>query len=100
MPRKSKTKPLEPALNKSDEECDDVKVDTYDAVVNLIQGENQADVCDIEDVAPPTVEKVKKVRAPRKKKEVEPPIAVSEDGEPEQLEEPAVVEDKKKDENT
>ena len=99
MPRKSKTKPLEHALNKSDEECEDVKVDTYDAVINLIQGENQADVCDIEDIEPPIVEKNKKVRAPRKKKEEEPPIAVSEDEEPEQVVELAVVEDKKKDEN-
>ena len=101
MPPKRKTKPLETVIveNNESEDNDDVKADTYDEVVNLIQGADNDEVCDIEDVPPPIVEKVKKVRAPRKKKEVEPPIAVSEDEEPEQAVEPAVVEDKKKDEN-
>ena len=99
MPRKVKTVPLENTLNDSDEEPLDVKVDTYDTVINLIQSENK---CDIEDPPPPTVEKVKKVRVSRKKKEVEPPIAESEDEELEEIvvvENPKVVEDKKKDEN-
>ena len=99
MPRKVKTIPLENTLNNDDENDDVVKEDTYDTVINLIQSENQAD---IEDIAPPTVEKVKKVRVSRKKKEVEPPIAVSEDEELEEIvvvEDPKVVEDKKKDEN-
>ena len=99
MPRKVKTIPLENTLNDSDEEPLDVKVDTYDTVINLIQSENK---CDNEDTPPPIVEKVKKVRASRKKKEVEPPIAVSEDEELEEIvvvEDPKVVEDKKKDEN-
>ena len=82
MPRKVKTVPLENTLNDSDEEPLDVKVDTYDTVINLIQSENK---CDIEDTPPPIVEKVKKVRAPRKKKEAEPPIEVSEDEEPEKI---------------
>ena len=99
MPRKVKTIPLENTLNNDDENGDVVKEDTYETVINLIQSENQAD---IEDIAPPTVEKVKKVRVSRKKKEVEPPIAVSEDEELEEIvvvEDPKVVEDKKKDEN-
>ena len=103
MPRKVKTVPLENTLNNSDEKPLDVNVDTYDAVINLIQGENKCDISDIEDPPPPIVENVKKVRAPRKKKEVEPPIAVSEDEELEEIvvveEEPKVVEDKKKVEN-
>ena len=63
-------------------------------VINLMQDEDKTDIVDVEDIIPPTVEKIKKVRAPKKKKE-EPPIAVSEDEEPE---ESVAVEDKKKDE--
>ena len=104
MPRKRKTKPLETVIveNNESEDNDDDKADTYDEVVNLIQGSDDDEVCDIEDVHPPIAGKVKKVRAPRKKKEVEPPIEVSEDEEPEKIiviDEPIVVEDKKKDEN-
>ena len=71
MPRKVKTVPLKDTLNNSDEEPVDVKVDTYDTVISLIQGENKSDIADIDDTLPPIVEKIKKVRAPRKKKEVE-----------------------------
>ena len=39
---------------------------------NLIQEENHTDIGDIEDIASPTVEKVKKVRAAKKKKEEHP----------------------------
>jgi len=110
MPPKRKTKPLETVIveNNESEDNDDVKADTYDEVVNLMQVADDDEVCDIEDVPPPVVEKVKKVRAPRKKKEVEPPISVSEDEEPEKIvvidepicvEEPKIEEDKKKDEN-
>ena len=90
MPRKVKTIPLENnTLDKEDESFNEI--DTYDTVINLIQDEDSGDV--LEDV-PPIVEKVKKVRISRKKKEVEPPVEVSEDDD-----EPEVVEDKKKDEN-
>jgi hypothetical protein len=110
MPRKRKTKPLETVIveNNESEDNDDVKADTYDEVVNLIQGSDNDEVCDIEDVPPPVVEKVKKIRAPRKNKEAEPPIEVSEDEDPEKIividepicvEEPKIEEDKKKDEN-
>ena len=47
---------------------------------------------------PLIVEKIKKPRAPRKKKD-EPPISVSEDDDEPEVVEPEVVEDKKKDEN-
>jgi hypothetical protein len=97
-PRKVKTIPLENTLDKEDESFNEI--DTYDTVINLIHDEEPVDV--LEDV-PPIVEKVKKVRISRKKKEVEPPVEVSEDDEPEIVEsevvEPEVVEDKKKDEN-
>ena len=99
-PRKVKTIPLENNTLDKEDECFN-EIATYDAVINLIQDEEPVDV--LEDV-PPIVEKVKKVRISRKKKEVEPPIEVSEDDdEPEVVEpevvEPEVVEDKKKDEN-
>ena len=94
-PRKVKTIPLENTLDKEDESFNEI--DTYDTVINLIHDEEPGDV--LEDV-PPIVEKVKKVRISRKKKEVEPPIAVSEDDDDEpEVVEPEVVEDKKKDEN-
>ena len=94
MPRKVKTVTLENTLSKEDESFNEI--DTYDTVINLIHDEQPAD--DLED-APPIVEKIKKVRAPRKKKEAEPPIAVSEDDDEPEVVEPEVVEDKKKDEN-
>ena len=102
MHRKVKTIPLENTLNKVDEDSDtgEAKADTYDAVINLIQDEN---IVDIEDIIPPTVEKVKKVRF-TKKKTVDPPIAVSEDEETDDtpvIETTIVIDevDKKKDEN-
>ena len=52
----------------------------------------------MEDV-PPIVEKIKKVRAPRKKKEAEPPITVFDDEPEPEVVESEVLEDKKKDEN-
>ena len=94
MPRKVKTIPLENTLDKVDESFNEIA--TYDAVINLIQDEEPVDV--LEDV-PPIVEKVKKVRISRKKKEVEPPVEVSEDDDEPEVVEPEVVEDKKKDEN-
>ena len=97
MPRKIKTIPLEAIVVKDDENehGDEVKVDSYEAVINLIQDESQTDN---EDGAPPPPqpENVKKARTPKKKKDADPPIVVSEDEEPE---EPDVVEDTKKDEN-
>ena len=101
MPRKIKTIPLDTILIKDDEDThdDEIKVDTYDAVINLIQDETQTDIEDV--TPPPPVEKVKKVRPPKKKKE-EPPMVVSEDEEPgdvQVIETTIVVEDKKNDEN-
>ena len=94
-PRKVKTIPLENTLDKENESFNEIA--TYDTVINLIHDEEPGDV--LEDV-PPIVEKVKKVRISRKKKEVEPPIEVSEDDDDEpEVVEPEVVEDKKKDEN-
>ena len=94
MPRKVKTIPLENTLDKEDESFNEIA--TYDTVINLIHDEDSGDV--LEDV-PPIVEKVKKVRISRKKKEVEPPVEVSEDDDEPEVVEPEVVEDKKKDEN-
>ena len=95
-PRKVKTIPLENTLDKEDESFNEIA--TYDTVINLIHDEDSGDV--LEDVPPPIVEKIKKVRISRKKKEVEPPVEVSEDDDDEpEVVEPEVVEDKKKDEN-
>ena len=106
MPRKIKTIPLETILVKDDEDKhdDEAQVDSYEAVINLIQDESQTDNEDVTPPPPPPVEKVKKVRAPRKKKE-DPPIAVSEDEDVKFIEttiiveDPVVEEDKKKDSN-
>ena len=73
MPRKIKTIPLETILVKDDEDThdddkhdDEAQVDSYEAVINLIQDESQTDNEDVTPPPPPPVEKVKKVRAPRK----------------------------------
>ena len=67
-----------------------------DTVINLIHDEEPVDV--LEDV-PPIVEKVKKVRISRKKKEVEPPVEVSEDDDELEVVEPEVAEDSKQKED-
>ena len=101
-PHKIKASLVANTLEQADDDTSNAKLDTHDAVVNLIQDEQQADITDIEDIAQPVVEKVKKSRAPKKKKE-EPPIVVSEDDEePIVIEinpelKPEVVEDKKQD---
>ena len=108
MPRKIKTIPLETIVVKDDESEHDeeVKVDSYEAVINLIQDESQTENEDVMPPPPPPV-KVKKARAPKKKKDLDPPIVVSEnEDEDVQLiettiivDEPVVEEDKKKDDN-